>query len=125
MEKLTRMLAALAVTVTLALAGAGCDYDDEDNDHEPPAGKGSLIVYNNTVDDIAVYVDGVRLEDVGDYNDKAYDLDPGVHRVILDQRGGDRTFHDDVDILADRRTVMDVAVDNFNALAYDVVVTLD
>jgi len=125
MEKLTRIFASLAAAAILAADMTGCDYDDNDNDHEPPAGQGSLIIYNNTSDDIAVYVDGNRLDDVGDYNDRAYDLEPGVHRVILDQRGGDRTFADDVDILADRRTIMDVDSDNVNTLEYDVVIFLD
>jgi hypothetical protein len=103
----------------------GCDYDEDDNDHEPPAGQGSLIIYNRTPDDIAVFVDDVRLEDVGDDNDRAYDLAPGVHRVILDQRGGDRTFRDDIDILEGRRTIMDVAIDPNDAFDYDVVVFFD
>ena len=115
---------------TVALAAlpvlSGCEYDDEDdNDHEPPAGQGSLIIYNNTVDDIAVYIDDVRVEDVGDDDDRAYDLAPGVHRVVLDQRGGDRTYRDDVDILEGRRTIMDVAFDSLDSFDYDVVVFFD
>ena len=126
MEKLIRMFAMLAVAAGLAIGATGCDYDEsDDNDHEPPPGQGSLVIYNNTSDDIAVFVDGVRLDDVGDYNDRAYDLDPGVRRVILDQRGGDRTFADDVDILADRRTIMDVDTDTFDTLDYDVVIFFD
>ena len=125
MEKLTRIFASLVAVAMLAVGMTGCDYDENDNDHEPPAGQGSLVIYNNTSDDIAVYVDGTRLDDVGDYNDRAYDLEPGVHRVILDQRGGDRNFTDDVDILADRRTIMDVDSDNVNTLDYDVVIFFD
>ncbi|MFH0909587.1 MAG: hypothetical protein V1929_12575 [bacterium] len=126
MEKLTRMFAFVVVATTLALGTTGCDYnDDNNNDHEPPPGQGSLIIYNNTVDDIAVFIDGIRVDDVGDYNDRAYDLETGVHRVILDQRGGDRTFADDVDILADRRTIMDVATDPVDTLDYDVVIFFD
>ncbi len=51
--------------------------------------------------------------------------EPGVRRVILDQRGGDRTFADDVDILADRRTIMDVDSDSLDTLDYDVVIFFD
>lgn len=126
MDTLTRMFALLAVATGLALGTSGCDYEDnDDNDHEPPPGQGSIIIYNNTVDDIAVFIDGTRLEDVGDYDDRAYDLEPGVHRVILDQRGGDRTFADDVDVLADRRTIMDVDSDPVDTLDYDVVIFFD
>jgi hypothetical protein len=116
----------LAGAMATALMAAGCEYDDDDdNDHEPPAGQGSLIIYNNTVDDIAVYIDDVRVDDVGDDNDRAYDLAPGVHRVVLDQRGGDRTFRDDIDILEGRRTVMDVTTDPLDAFEYDVVIFFD
>lgn len=128
MDRLSRYFRIAFSTVALAALPmlSGCEYDDDDdNDHEPPAGQGSLIIYNNTVDDIAVYIDDVRVEDVGDDDDRAYDLAPGVHRVVLDQRGGDRTYRDDVDILEGRRTIMDVAFDSLDSFDYDVVVFFD
>jgi hypothetical protein len=121
-----RVLATFAWSLVAALPlFQGCDYDDDENDHEPPAGLGSLIIYNRTPDDIAVYVDDIRLADVDNDNDQNYDLTPGVHRIILDQRGGDRTFRDDIDIIEGRRTIMDVAVDPNDAFEYDVVVFFD
>lgn len=105
---------------------AGCEYDDDhDYGHDPAAGLGSLIVENRTPDDIAVYVDGVRLADAGDDDDRAYDLKPGIRRVLLDQRGGDRTFRGDVDIIEGRRTVLDVIFDPFDNGDYDVDIFLD
>lgn len=96
----------------LLLCAAGCDLDDDnDRDHTPPAGQGALLVDNNTGDDIKVYADGVLLGKVGDYSDRAFDLAPGVYRVVLDEDDGSRDFRDDVDVLADRLTVLDVTVD--------------
>lgn len=91
---------------------AGCDWDeDDDEDFEPPAGQGALRVDNNTGDDLRVYVNGEQLGSVGDYSDRAFPLDPGVYRVVLDQKNGDRDFRDDIDIIENRRTVLDVAYD--------------
>ena len=56
--------------------------------------------------------------------DEAYDLDPGVHRVVLDEQSGDRAYSTDVDILENRRTVMDVTVSGFDG-DYDVAVFYD
>lgn len=113
-------------TAAACLIATGCDYGKNDHfSHKPPAGQGSLIVNNLTGDDIAVYVDGQRLKDVGDYDDRAYDLSPGVRRVLLDQRGGHRTFDDDVDVVEGRRTVMDVESSGFDSRVYNVTVFVD
>lgn len=37
-----------------------------------------------------------------------YDLEPGLYRVILEERGGRGTFRDDIDILLGRNTVIEV-----------------
>ncbi len=106
------------------MALAGCEYNDDPSDHDVPPGKGVLVVNNRTSDDLAVYIDGVRQENTDDFDDRAYTLEPGVHRVVLDQRGGSRSFADDVDVLRDRRTIMDVttrAMDN----EYDVLIYFD
>lgn len=107
----------------LALTLCGCD-DDNDRNHRVPDGMGSLIVDNNTADEISVFVDGDRVGKIKSYRDKAYDLSPGVHRVVLDQSGGDRSYRDDVDILKGKRTILDVAVRAFDN-RYDVVVFFD
>jgi len=98
-----------------ALAGLfvliGCD--DDDPDYKPPAGQGAIFVNNNTSSDLIVYVDGNRLQTVQDYDDRAYDLNPGVYRVVIDEDGGDRTYRDDVDVLDGKLTVLDVAIEPF------------
>jgi hypothetical protein len=115
----------LAPLLAVAFLLAGCDYDDDDYSHDPAPGKGALIVENRTGDDIAVYVDGARLEDADEDDDTAYDLSPGVRRVVLDQRGGDATFRGDVDIIEGRLTVMDVAFDSFDLDEFDVAIFFD
>lgn len=115
----------IAVSLLLAFALTGCDWDkDNDSHHKVPDGKGSLIVDNNTADDIAIYIDGSRVKNMGDYRDEAFDLEPGTHRVVLDQRGGDRSFRDDIDILEGKRTTLDVSAKVFDN-DYDVVVFFD
>jgi hypothetical protein len=111
----------------VALGVAGCDYDnDNDEDYEPPAGRGALLVDNNTSDEIRVYVDGEQRGRVDDYSDRPFDLEPGVHRVVLDQVNGDRNFRDDVDIIEGRLTVLDVQTDfDFGDDDYDVEIFFD
>lgn len=108
MQKRSRWLVFPAV-VGLWLGVAGCDdSSDNDFDHTAPAGQGALIVDNRTYDDINVYVDGIRVGKVGDYDDRAFDLNPGTHRVVLDQEDGGRNAADDIDILEGRLTVLQV-----------------
>jgi len=111
----------------VALGVAGCDYDnDNDDDYEPPAGRCALLVDNNTSDEIRVYVDGEQRGRVDDYSDRPFDLEPGVHRVVLDQVNGDRNFRDDVDIIEGRLTVLDVQTDcDFGDDDYDVEIFFD
>jgi hypothetical protein len=103
-----RLMAAMAVSGALALAG--CEGDNNHDDHDPPPGKGSIIVDNHTADDLAVYVDGQRVADVDDYDDKALDFKPAVHRVVLDQRGGTGNWRGDVDVVEGRRTILDITI---------------
>lgn len=122
----TRFLCLLMVTL-LPLTG-GCQWDDDDDDEDfiPPEGQGALRVDNNTGDDIRVYIDGALLGTTGDYSDRAFPLDPGLYRVVLDQKNGDRNYRDDVDIIVGRLTVLDIEVDNdFFDGDYDVEVFFD
>ena len=104
---------ALLLAAGLAFS-AGCDWDDSDDneDYNPPDGEGALRVDNNTGDDIRVYVDGEELGTVGDYSDRVFNREPGVYRVVLDQKNGDRDFRDEVDVVENRLTVLDVSYDN-------------
>ena len=115
---------ALAAALTLAIL-AGCEDDDTYYDYDPPAGQGSLLVVNNTRDDISVYVNGGAVEETAERSWHPYDLDPGVYRVVLEQQGGDRNFSDDVDILENRLTILDVDIDTDDGTRYDVLLRYD
>ena len=99
--------------------------DDGRDEHKPASGLGAIQVDNNTSTELAVYVDGVKLGNVDSYKDEAYDLAPGLHRVVLDERGdGDKSDARDVDVLEGKTTVLDVSVP-FVGSGYDVVVFFD
>lgn len=117
--------AVLIMASALALLSPGCEDPDDDFDHDPPAGLGTLYVDNNTGDDLNVFVDGAGLAGVGDFDERFYDLAPGVHRVVLDQDDGDRSYRDDVDVLEGRRTILDVERDSDDSDRYDVAILFD
>ena len=109
----------------LGLVGllAGCD--DDRFDREPPLGMGTAIVDNYTGDDIEVYIDGRAAEETDAGDHRYYDLEPGLHRVVLAGDDTERTWADDVDVLENRRTVLEVRPDPFDYDEYDVDVFLD
>ena len=90
----------------------GCD-DDISRNLQP--GQGAIFIRNNTSSDLIVFIDGVRFQTVQDFSDRAYDLDPGVYRVVLDESGGDRAYRGDVDVIEGRLTVMDVGIEPFDS----------
>jgi hypothetical protein len=103
-----RPWAAMAAAAWLA---AGCELDDgHDIDHTPAEGLGSLVVDNNTPDDIDVYVDSVSVGRARDDSSPAFDLKPGTHSVLLVQDDRDRNYRSDVDILAGRLTILRVSI---------------
>ena len=102
---------------------AACD--DDSVDHNPPAGMGSLVIYNRTGDDIRVFIDGGQLQNAGDYDETIYDLQPGVHRMVLDQEDGDRSFAEYVDVFEGRLTEVLVETDFSNLHNYVVSFTIE
>lgn len=104
-----RSLAGLCVAAGLAGFAAGCDDNDE-FDHKPPAGMGSLILDNRTADTVNVIVDGASLGRTDSYDDRAFDLVPGMHRVLLDQHRGDRSGIFDFNVASGRLTVLRLEV---------------
>jgi hypothetical protein len=112
----------LSLVWALGLA-AGCD--DSTYDHEPPAGQGALIVDNFTGDRVFVYVDGKAADNVKSGKDRAYDLRPGLYRVVLDGDDVERSWAGDVDILEGRLTVMEVGDDGYYSGDFNVNVFFD
>ncbi len=111
------LVGCMAVLAGLFLV-AGCD--DDEFDRNPPAGQGSLVVDNRTSERIDVYIDGARMENVRSGKHRYYDLDPGSYRIVLDGDDSRRSYADDVDILIDRITVMDIAPSSTNVRRFDV-----
>lgn len=114
--RLRCLLRVLAVAL-LPFGFAGCE--DDTYNHTPPAGQGSLFLDNRTGDDINVYLDGSIVRDLEDYDDRAYDLAPGLHRLVLDEQGGDRYGAWDIDIVASRLTVAEIRVASWDWRRYD------
>jgi len=115
------VLAALVCTPFLS----ACDDDDDDFDHPPPPGQGSMIIDNHTDDDISVFINGLEVEETKDDKWRAYDLEPGVYRVVLEQQGGDHSFRGDIDILEGRQTILEVRFGGPEFTRYDVFVRFD
>jgi hypothetical protein len=116
-----RLMALMALSA--ALGFAGCE-DDNHDDHDPAPGKGALVLDNRSGTDIALYVDGQRVADVDAYDDKALDFEPGIRRVVLDERGGHGNWRGDVDVVEGRRTILDVT-SRVNDSEYDVEIFFD
>ena len=102
---------------------AGCD--DNEFDHDPPAGQGTLVVDNWTWDRVQVYIDGHLDESVTSDKHRYYDLRPGQYRVALEGDDTDRLWIDDVDVLEDRLTVLQVEDDRNDYNEFDVRIYLD
>jgi len=112
-KHISRMLICFMTSAVLLVSG--CDWEDDDvSDHKPPDGQGAIVVDNNTAEDIKVFIDGIRVSDVRDFDDRAYDLDPGIYRVLLDEDDGDRTYRDDIDVIEGRLTIIDVSSEPFD-----------
>ena len=55
---------------------------------------------------------------------EAYDRGPGLHRLVLDQKRGNRSYSRDVDVIEGKRTVWKVYIDELD-WEYDVRVFYD
>lgn len=108
---------AWLAAAALAAVVAGCEEDTYG--HRPPAGMGAIVLDNFTGDDINVFIDGQSVGRLDDYDDRAFDLAPGLHRVVLDARSSPRYGAWDVDVIADRLTVIRIRVASWNWREYD------
>jgi hypothetical protein len=114
--------ARLAGGMILALGLCACD--DGGWNHTPPAGMGSIIVDNRTADGANVYLEGAYTNRVSDFSNAAFDLAPGIHRVVLDESHGSRNWRGDVDVLEGKLTVLEVNT-GFYSSDYDVRIYFD
>ncbi|MCX6995773.1 MAG: hypothetical protein NTV49_01480 [Kiritimatiellaeota bacterium] len=117
-----RRILALTLLAWPLLTLPGCE--DHRDEHIPPAGLGSVIIHNHTIEDIRVFINGFEY---GKATDDAtfYDLKPGVYRFALSEQGGDRSYAADVDVLQGRLTFLDVYMSSTNIYAYDVLMYFD
>jgi hypothetical protein len=61
---------------------------------------------------------------VSDFDHEAFDLAPGIHRVVLDESHGSRNWRGDVDVLEGKLTVLEVNT-GFDSSDYDVRIYFD
>jgi hypothetical protein len=115
MSRMSAMLAAIALALAM-----GCEDNADYLDHNPPAGQGSLVVVNNTADDIDVFLDGEKVTRANDWSDRIVDVAPGEHRLVLDEHDGSRSASEDIDILDGRLTVVTVSLSAFDNSDYHV-----
>lgn len=104
MVKVFKIIALLALTAMIW----GCDEDDDNINHTPAAGMGALGIDNETSSDIDVYINGSKFSSVNNWRVRAWDLEPGVYRLVLNDEDGYRNYSDDIDILADKVTELTV-----------------
>lgn len=117
MMKIINCLFALG----LALALCGCEDNDNIN-HTPAAGMGALGIDNETSSDLDVFIDGTKYPQVNDWSTEAWDLQPGVYRMVLNDRDGDRSYSSDIDILIDNVTEVTVtsSLTDYNSFVIDI-----
>lgn len=89
-----------------AFLSVGCEKDYRD--HEPPEGMGSLVVDNRTSRRIDIFIQGYKTNSVSSFSYRTMDMNPGEYRVVLDERNGEKYYKNDVDVLEDRLTIMEV-----------------
>ena len=117
-----RLAGALAGALAILALVAGCD---DDYDHKPPAGMGSILLDNRTHRDIRVFINSVQQEKARDYEVTAYDLQPATYRLVLQEDDGYRSHSRDIDILPDKRTIVEVRTEPSSSYRYQVNVWYD
>ncbi len=114
----------LAVVLVGSLLIVGC-LDDDRIDRKPPRDQGSIVVDNRTSSDMDVYINGEKKDRVRSRRWRAYDYEPGVYRVVLDERHGDRNYRGDVDVLDRRLSILEITNDFIRRDRYSVFVYFD
>ena len=105
-------LRAALLLLFLAFPLMGCD--DDEFEHDPPDGQSGLIVVNDLGVDLRVFIDGEEVRDVDSFDDRTYNLEPGLHRIILDPRDSTATYQDEIELLVNRTLILLVRGFNFD-----------
>ena len=100
------------LALLLSLPLLGCD-DDDPLQHNPPDDQAGLIVVNNTFNEMRVFLDGERIPTVDENDDRAYNLEPGVHRITLDPRNSTAIYQEEIELIQNRSLVLIVNDDGF------------
>ena len=109
----------------VALLVLGCDESGY-YDHDPASGMGSLVLDNNSGDDISVFLDGLEILNIDGSDEEIQDLQPGAYRIVLSADHTDRSYSADVDILEGRLTILDIRSSSATSYYYyDVLTTYD
>lgn len=116
-------LPVLALCILSLFVFSSCE--DDDYDHKPPAGKGSIIVENSSGEDTDVYINGEFIGRADSGDAAVFDLDPGRYRLVLDETDGYRNYRDDIDVLENRLTIVDVMINYSSSSLYYVTVYFD
>lgn len=94
----------LLIAVTVLIAGCEESYLD----HDPPDGMGSIVIDNGTLYRLNVFLDGYEINRVDAFDYEIMDMPPGEYRLVLEERHGVRSYRSDIDVLAQRLTVLEV-----------------
>jgi len=119
----SRILVACACLAAALTLTTSCD--DSTYDHTPPAGQGSIIIDNGSGSDAEVFLGGVFAGIAESGEATVFDLEPGVYRLVLAEEDGDRNYWNDVDVIANRLTILDVMIDYSSASLYHVVIDFE
>jgi hypothetical protein len=120
-SRLSRIAAASCIITSVLLTSC----DNGSYNHVPPEGKGSIIVDNMTGTDAEVYLGGVYAGIAEANESAAFDLEPGVYRVVLAEKEGSRNYWRETDVLADRLTILAVTINTSNQGLYSVTVDFE
>lgn len=116
------MYRAVHVCVLSALLAFSFGCEDDEIDHRPADGMAALGIDNNTSSDIDVYIDGTNRVTVGDWSERAFDIEPGTYRLFLKDEDGDRTYGRDIDLLENNLTEVTVSTDFSDFDAFNVTI---
>lgn len=100
----------ILLATCLMMGLSACEDDDDDFDHDIPAGQGTIVVNNQTSNDIEVYISGMEQNTAHQDDYEFYDRNPGIYRIILNEEDGDRNWYGFVDVVEGKKTILDVEV---------------